>query len=227
MDEEVWIDAHRISFPRLAASISVGESPVWQPPSVPVPLGTIKNRRSRVETAAREIIQRRSGVGLSPLLGAFLGYSEFQSGKGSKFRPQLGDIHSIQGFLENKDMAALAGLLPEFLGSGQGLTPSGDDFVIGTLLSLNRWHEPRFSDDDLSPLNRAIVSASYNRTTRISANLIECAALDQADERLIDAVDYLATGEERYTGVIPRLLDWGNSSGVDAFVGMAVALLSG
>lgn len=215
-----------LSFPNAGVEVSVKDSRIWeaQPPSASI--GTIQNRKCRVENAARRIMQQRPEVGLSPLLRIFQGHSGFHPQGGMKYRPHWEDISTTQDLLKNRDFPGMAGLLPEFLGSGQGLTPSGDDFVLGLLLSLNRWREPRFSDDDLSSLNRAIVAASYNRTTRISANLIECASLGQADERLIDAVDYLVAGEERNTDVISHLLSWGSSSGVDAFIGMAVALLS-
>jgi hypothetical protein len=95
---------------------------------------------------------------------------------------------------------------------------------MGILLSLNRWQNPLWPADDLRVLNRQIVEAAYQKTTLISANLIECAALGLADERLIDALDFMMTGEACDRQVISRLLEWGNSSGVDVFAGMAVTL---
>jgi hypothetical protein len=104
------------------------------------------------------------------------------------------------------------------------LTPSGDDLVIGLLLSLNRCRDAVWPREDRHKLNRQVVAAAYRNTTTLSANLIECAALGQADERLINAVDSIAYGVVRGPQVVDDLLGWGNSSGVDALAGMAIVL---
>ena len=108
---------------------------------------------------------------------------------------------------------------------GSGLTPSGDDFVMGLLLSLNRWESVLQPGDNLSVLNTNVVESAYRCTTTLSANLIECGALGLADERLIQAVDLLATGKKEQAEILLGLLSWGNTSGIDAFVGMIVAFL--
>jgi hypothetical protein len=115
-------------------------------------------------------------------------------------------------------------ILCDFLGFGEGLTPSGDDYVIGTLLSLNRWKDVLLPDKDLGSLNQQVVETAYQVTTTLSANLIECAALGQGDERLIQAIDYLMGGGVQKDEIVTNLMNWGNSSGVDTFVGMATAL---
>jgi hypothetical protein len=70
-----------------------------------------------------------------------------------------------------------------------------------------------------------VVEAAYRDTTTLSANLIECAALGLADERLIQANDYLAVGNFQLPEISSGLLSWGNSSGVDALVGMIAAFV--
>lgn len=113
----------------------------------------------------------------------------------------------------------------DLLGAGPGLTPSGDDFTIGYLLALNRWGHLLSSPDNLSVINQQIVSAAYQKTTTLSANLIECAALGLADQRLINALDWLVAGTGHDIGVIDDLLSWGSSSGGDVLVGFAAALI--
>ena len=78
----------------------------------------------------------------------------------------------------------------------------------------------------LQDLNRRLVAAAYERTTRLSANLIECAALGESDERLLNVVDCILTGSPPVAECLPELLTWGSSSGVDALAGMAVATLA-
>ena len=115
--------------------------------------------------------------------------------------------------------ATIAGLT-SLLGQGRGLTPSGDDVVIGLLLMLNRWH----TDRDWTEVNRTVIAAAYQRTTTISANLIDCAADGQGDERLITVADGIAAGLVPIDECVNCVLSWGSSSGVAALAGMAVVV---
>ena len=87
---------------------------------------------------------------------------------------------------------------------------------------LNRWQRSNAWRD----LNQRVIEAAYQRTTTISANLIECAADGQADERLMKVVDGIVTGTPSIDECVNCILDWGNSSGIDALAGMAVAVMA-
>jgi hypothetical protein len=106
---------------------------------------------------------------------------------------------------------------------GEGLTPSGDDFVVGLLLVLNRWKNMRNFASDLQQLNLLVTEAAYRKTTTLSANLIECATFGESDERLLNVVDCVLTGKPQESECVSCLLELGASSGVDILVGMAVA----
>jgi hypothetical protein len=127
-------------------------------------------------------------------------------------------------YLQNVEILPLTRLLSTFLGSGPGLTPSADDFILGLLLALNRWRIPPWETSDLHTFNFHLVEAAYKKTTTLSSNLIECASGGWANERLINALDWLVTGVASEPDVIDHMLDWGNSSGVDAFTGMVTSL---
>ncbi|MEK9163586.1 MAG: DUF2877 domain-containing protein [Chloroflexota bacterium] len=101
------------------------------------------------------------------------------------------------------------------LGLGPGLTPSHDDIVIGFLLTLNRYG--RYPHNDL------IIKEAYARTTTLSANLIECASHGLADERLIRVIDCIFTGNKD-NEALNEMLGWGESSGLNALKGMALAI---
>jgi hypothetical protein len=73
-------------------------------------------------------------------------------------------------------------------------------------------------------LNRAVIEAAYRVTTTISANLIECAADGQGDERLVTVADGIVTGRPAIEECVECVLEWGSSSGLDALAGMAIAL---
>ncbi len=111
--------------------------------------------------------------------------------------------------------------LEKCLGLGEGLTPAGDDLVLGFLLAINRWGDLLCPDQDGREINQTIRQAAHRKTNTLSANLIECASLGQADERLILALDGIMTGEPDPDTCVAHLLSWGHTSGAYVLAGMA------
>jgi hypothetical protein len=70
----------------------------------------------------------------------------------------------------------------------------------------------------------ALLPTAYQKTTTLSANLIDCAGNGQADERLLLAVDGMITGEPGPDACLEALINWGSSSDRDALVGMGLVL---
>jgi hypothetical protein len=128
--------------------------------------------------------------------------------------------------LLSKSAAAASDAVSAFLGCGRGLTPSGDDFAMGLLLAVNRWGLHTWDSAWRSTLDEKVIQAARLKTTSLSAGLLECAAAGQADERLVDAVDFLFTGRGEPARLSAALSGWGSSSGVDALAGMALGVLA-
>jgi hypothetical protein len=118
-----------------------------------------------------------------------------------------GDKHEV-----SLASGALAGL-------GPGLTPSGDDFLIGAMYGL--WSS--LPTAEAKALSRAICAASVGRTNRISAAWLAAAAEGQAIEAWHDLVDALRTVDE---DLVPRacrqLINLGHTSGADALAGFVM-----
>ncbi|MBS1249045.1 MAG: hypothetical protein MAG431_00618 [Chloroflexi bacterium] len=210
-----------IRFPEVGISIPLGEASPWTPPPPP-PATSGGAVETRLRELARAAHLRADGAGLSGHLPHLLGDAAH-----APSHPPGMDLSHIRQNLEEGDRSTIPQALTNLLGSGRGLTPSWDDFTIGLLLALNRWEHILQPEFDLDELNAEITRAAYAKTTTISANLIECAARGLADERLLSAVDYLLVGDYSHAQVLEHLLGWGSSSGVDALVGMVVALLAG
>ena len=113
--------------------------------------------------------------------------------------------------------------LESFLGVGSGLTPGGDDLVMGFLLRLKRWGHILAPSLNTETIAQGLLPLAYRKTTTLSSNLIECATLGQANERLISALDGLMTGKPDAITCASFLAEWGNTSGLEALVGMALA----
>jgi hypothetical protein len=208
--------ANRLIFPSIAVAVLLSPDVVWH---TPPPAGSINSpemMRSTLRSIGTLIAARRRVDGFGALLFSLLdGVTPPPEQAAS-----LDRLLAIQRAVRADDnRAALAGLT-NLLGQGRGLTPSGDDVAIGLLLMLNRWH----TDRDWTNVNRAVIEAAHRATTTISANLIECATAGQGDERLIAVVDGIAAGSAPIEECVESVLGWGSSSGIDALVGMAIAL---
>jgi len=135
--------------------------------------------------------------------------------------PILAEIRRLeQAFFRGSPQETLAILILRLMGLGRGLTPSGDDFIMGLLLAVNRWPRLFGPLPGLAELNRQVIERAYSVTTSISANLIESATLGYGDERLMSALDGIVTGCLSAEECAGKLLALGASSGVDALVGI-------
>jgi len=113
------------------------------------------------------------------------------------------------------------------IGSGKGLTPSGDDFLCGFLLIKNCLLDPASPGADfLKRLNGTAIELASTRSTWISANMIEAATHRLVDERIGLAVEMVLGQRQVDPGTVAASLEsFGNSSGIDAFSGMVAALV--
>jgi hypothetical protein len=114
--------------------------------------------------------------------------------------------------------------LQSLLGKGSGLTPAGDDIVLGYLLTLKRWGTRFLPDRNIQALSQEMVSAAFRQTTLLSANLIACASEGQADERLVLVLDAIFTDVDDLGRCIDLLLNYGHSSSVGVLAGIGVAI---
>ena len=132
--------------------------------------------------------------------------------------------------------ACLAGELPAALaraegliGLGEGLTPSGDDFVGGLLYSLQRLRDVhaglgRLESQDLN----LFLSRSKPCTNLISYTMLLDHACGHASDALQQFVDALLTGQtfELIESLATRLTRVGHSTGWDMLTGVVVGMMS-
>jgi hypothetical protein len=134
--------------------------------------------------------------------------------------PVLADIRRLEQAFHKGSSQETLDIFRRLMGLGRGLTPSGDDFIMGLLLAVNRWPGLFGPLLGLAELNRQVIEKAYSVTTSISANLIEGATLGYGDERLISALDGIMTGYLPAEECANNLLALGASSGIDALVGI-------
>ena len=212
----VQFSARRLLIPANEIEVSISDAILWRTPRPAAPPRSCAAIKSTLRTMITAILRQRDpdefGALLMPLLDRNVPPTE-------KHAALFVKLTSLVSQLAHHSPSA-ATCASDLLGRGRGLTPSGDDCLIGLLLALNRWQ----ADRDWTVINRTIRDAAYQRTTTLSANLIECATQGEADERLIAALDGIVTGEPDITASVAASLAWGHSSGVAALSGMVVAL---
>ncbi|MCY4551918.1 MAG: DUF2877 domain-containing protein [Defluviicoccus sp.] len=107
------------------------------------------------------------------------------------------------------------------VGLGPGLTPSGDDFLGGTMIALAMSGRAEAA----AALAAPVLAAARQATNRISAAHLGAAARGLGADALHRALDAMASGDDRALAAALRGLDAiGHSSGWDAMAGAVSAL---
>jgi hypothetical protein len=220
--QSVEIQPGCIDFSRSNIRIDFSQAKVWEVPPHPKTILSSPERNETIRATGQAVIVGRGGIGLIPLLTNLLEIEISKKPSQPDFVDRI-DYRELHKNLKSPDETQVISQLQSFLGLGAGLTPSGDDLISGFLLAYCRYQDilrPSFS---LSRISQAIVERAYQKTSLLSANLIECATLGLADERLIRALDGMLAGTLDPASCANLLFSWGNSSGCDALVGIALA----
>ncbi|MEZ5594520.1 MAG: DUF2877 domain-containing protein [Gammaproteobacteria bacterium] len=108
------------------------------------------------------------------------------------------------------------------LGLGPGLTPSGDDFLVGLWVSLHAlgWHTAA------NRLAAQIIPLAGNYTNLISLAHLRCAAQGQAAAPLHCLLQVLYTAPAAMPEAVAALTAVGHSSGWDSLAGIVLATMA-
>jgi Protein of unknown function (DUF2877) len=129
--------------------------------------------------------------------------------------------------LADRDTAQLLAAIQPLIGLGPGLTPSGDDVLVGCLkgLWLIRGHT-LWMNQTFENLRQALLPDLHLRTTRVGAEFIRYAlagafaeVLDQAALALLEPVHPSVV-----QSAVSRLLAQGETSGTDTMLGLLTCL---
>jgi hypothetical protein len=228
--DELMVGPDELVFSRLDRRLDFSRAEIWQAPPANLSSRELLSpaaRRSRLAEVVRQAMALRPASGWSMLLPdlaadpSSLPVVGDESGLPAQLLPA---IQNIQIALKQKDSPRLAEALGSLSGLGGGLTPSGDDLTLGVLLASSRWGELLLPGLDRVELAAQVMQRSRQATSNLSASLIACAALGQADPRLIAVLDGLLTGQPGASECAAGLAEWGNSSGLDALLGMSLVI---
>ncbi|NPV56105.1 MAG: DUF2877 domain-containing protein [Anaerolineae bacterium] len=198
---------------------------VWRsPPPVAEPAAPAV-RQEALRRLGRGVLAYKEGdQGFTPLLGVLLDGAR-PSTMPDEIQPVAVGLGALRAALAASDPQGAAGILERWLGLGRGLTPAGDDLAAGVLLALHRYPQvilPGFPRADLA---QRLTQAARQKTTRLSANIIEQACQAAGDERILAALDGVMAGAADLSASIEQICRLGHSSGADTLVGMTLASL--
>jgi hypothetical protein len=109
-----------------------------------------------------------------------------------------------------------------WLGRGPGLTPSGDDVIVGVIATL--WSAGALTTGRLASLRRSLDRAARERTTDVSAEYLHyvCRGMVAGPlHQLLTALHY--RNGPATIDAVKRLRDFGHTSGMDSALGVIVA----
>ncbi len=214
---QITLDSGSITFAHKLDSMILSNYELWEVPIAPKWNIDRATQNKRLAQSTNQIQLLKGGKGFSPLLPLLLAANE------SLFQTEP-VIAAILTQLPAFQIAALSPSFEKLLGHGRGLTPSGDDFLIGMLFMLNRFNGGLISRPTMDALNENILGAAKQRTTALSNSLLYCASMGQADFRIQQLADALMNAAITFEDQALQLARWGNSSGADIFAGMIVAI---
>ena len=186
--------------------------------------GVIEAGALRIELAGLEVVDLRLRHRLRAVpaagLRALARHAAAQTA-GGRFEPAL--AAALERFRAGgavRDLAKLVGL-------GEGLTPSGDDMLVGVLAGLDASREV---SDDAAALRtklRAELERGTSRTTRLAAQMLDAAAAGFYAEPVLGVLETLAVpkpGAKALERAVAALLAIGHRSGGDTLRGISAAL---
>lgn len=126
-----------------------------------------------------------------------------------------------------------SGNLEEFLrawerivGLGLGLTPSGDDVLVGFLASHKILSSDFWKTLDSSNLNNTLIQIAVRKTTPVASEFLRYALNGIFSETLYHVFETLPieSFQKVDTFSIQEFLNWGHTSGTDTLVGVILGL---
>ena len=218
---EVRGNTRRLVLGRSEVTVSLDGALVWGAPPPTLPADSSAKRASRISALATDLASHRESESLTLIRAALGSAEEFAS---SSQRQRLRCGLALRQSFSRGSLADALEASEAMLGAGSGLTPAGDDVLIGLILMLNRWRlRGSMTESATREFASSVVLRARARTTALSASLISSAASGQAPERLIRLADFIARGTGDQQTCVRDALAWGNSSGVDALAGMSLA----
>lgn len=214
----VVLTRNEIRVPSIGLVVSLAGASGWSPRLTPLDLGAADRWRTRtaiVRSMAAAASRRRPGA--RDGIGGHLEAGD-DATVGRLSRAAIERLDLLCAALRESDIAAATNAAVALVGLGPGLTPSGDDALVGlsaAFAALGKWKTPEATFVE----SAAIVAAT--RTTLVGATFLRHAAAGEFSLGLHSLVDALLGADPSGApGAIERTVGFGATSGVDTLTGL-------
>ena len=211
----VEVSRGRLAFRGSGGLVDLSGAAAWDP-RVPA---LAPGARHRLPVLTRALATR-PGDGIGPAV-ASPASGETLSLLTPRVRPTLARLRAA---VEAASPAALVDAAAGLVGLGPGLTPSGDDFLVGFLGTL------RLSDAPGAALVNAaaapFLALAAERTTLVALSFLRHALRGEFAAPVQAVLDGLrgSTPTARFEEAVAAVLGWGHTSGADTLAGIISAL---
>ena len=130
------------------------------------------------------------------------------------------------GYVE-QEKADVGQAFATLAGVGRGLTPSGDDAVLGALAMICAFDKQIFltREGSFQEFSSVIINRLLDRkvTTKVSAKYLKCACRSRFSEALCKVAVWIVSGGKAPGKWLDQIMETGHTSGVDMLYGMETA----
>jgi hypothetical protein len=154
-----------------------------------------------------------------------------QMGLDTAVTPQLeAGLNRLLSGIAAQELSLVQAGAQQLAGLGPGLTPAGDDILMGAIYGVWATHPPEAAHR----LAAAITEVAVPQTTTLSAAWLRAAARGEAgavwhslSEKLIVNSEQLTVSSGEWEEAVARILAVGHSSGADALWGFTAVVGNG
>ncbi|MBE0686789.1 MAG: DUF2877 domain-containing protein, partial [Anaerolineaceae bacterium] len=195
----------------------------WSTPQKPTGFISEIEQKNRMKRVANQLSLLKNEQGFAPLLLPFVTDTTSLETDNTWLFTSWNTIRLLKISMIQKDTESILSLTNLLIGSGRGLTPSGDDLLTGLTFMRRRW----FPEVNwMTEVEDQLLATFKVKTTSVSSTLFECALQGEADARIQEMADVLMSADVPFHQQAMELSRWGNSSGADVFLGMLLAIES-
>jgi hypothetical protein len=217
----ILVQDHHLTLSTPNSKVEIDNFQIWSTPAIPNFQITIPEQDHRMLQAASQLSLLKDDQGFAPLLLPFLKREVFTFPDSPWLQNSWKKIQDIRQALSEQDAEKILKSAATLVGSGKGLTPSGDDLLTGLFFMTNRWFKEVEWIQSIQP---ALLDQFQQNTTTISSTLLTCGLQGEADARIQEISDVLMNSEIPFHHQAIELSHWGNSSGADIFLGILLAI---
>lgn len=199
--------------------ISTGRSDVWNPMPDWTKLTSHKNRLSAAADLIEDLLIKDAPSDSFSRISENIPNTNIISRE--MYMAALKGINGLTHALNTLDMLKIGKHSEQLAGLGGGLTPAGDDFLMGIMHAVWALLPDKLAEE----LSHRIADVAAPRTTSLSAAWLQAAARGEAGERWHELFEAIPNGNsDNVLSAARRILATGHSSGADALGGFILSI---